>query len=166
MALAAPGAHGRFIACSIASLWGALGAIGRNSPPNLRQPSNCWPQPTHANTTVTPASRKRSPPSRHKKRAVLTPAQIVRELPREIGLPSPLVLQSAANSSVPNQTDKHPAGNATPADNAKQAETQAVIPAADLKPLYDFAIDCKPAERSLPPRKPISRRKDQDRRAY
>jgi len=83
------------------------------------------------------------------KRAVVTPAQIVRELPREIGLPSPIVLQSAANSSVPNQTDKHPAGNATPADNAKQAETQAVIPAADLKPLCDFAIDCKACQAKL-----------------
>jgi len=83
------------------------------------------------------------------KRAVLTPAQIVRELPREIGLPSPLVLQSAANSSVLNQTDKQLTGNATPADNAKQAETQAVIPAEDLKPLYDFAIDCKACQAKL-----------------
>src|SRR6266850_1050890 len=78
------------------------------------------------------------------KRAVLTPAQIVRELPREIGLPSPMVLQSAeANSSAPNQTDQPAAGSATSADSAKQTETQAVIPAEDLKPLYDFAIDCK-----------------------
>ena len=77
------------------------------------------------------------------KRAVKTPAQIVRELPQEIGLPSPIVLRSAANSFVPNQTEQPPATNKTSADNAKQAETQAVIPAADLKPLYDFAIDCK-----------------------
>src|SRR6266852_5627962 len=54
------------------------------------------------------------------KRAVKTPAQIVRELPHEIGLSSPIVLQSAdANSSVPNQTDKQPAANAKTADNAK-----------------------------------------------
>src|SRR6266403_1030568 len=67
------------------------------------------------------------------KRAVKTPAQIVRELPREIGLPSPMVLQSAAaNASVPNQTDKQPSGNATPAHKANQTESQAVIPAEDL----------------------------------
>ena len=84
------------------------------------------------------------------KRAVKTPAQIVRELPREIGLPSPIVLQPAdANSSAPNQTDKQPAGSAKPAGNAKQAETQAVIPAEDLKPLYDFTIDCKACQAKL-----------------
>jgi hypothetical protein len=84
------------------------------------------------------------------KRTVVTPAQIVRELPREIGLPAPIVLQSAAaNSSVPNQTDQQPAGSAKPAGNAKQAETQAVVPAEDLKPLYDFTIDCKACQAKL-----------------
>jgi len=84
------------------------------------------------------------------KRTVVTPAQIVRELPREIGLPSPIVLQSAAaNSSVPNQTDKQPSGSATPAHEAKQTESQAVLPAEDLKPLYDFTIDCKACQARL-----------------
>ncbi len=84
------------------------------------------------------------------KRAVKTPAQIVRELPREIGLPSPMVLQSAAaNASVPNQTDQQPSANAKPADNAKQPGTQAVVPAEDLKPLYDFTIDCKACQAKL-----------------
>ncbi len=84
------------------------------------------------------------------KRTVVTPAQIVRELPREIGLPAPIVLQSAAaNSSVPNQTDQQTAGSAKPTGNAKQAETQAVVPAEDLKPLYDFTIDCKACQAKL-----------------
>ena len=84
------------------------------------------------------------------KRTVVTPAQIVRELPREIGLPSPIVLQSAAaNSSVPNQTDKQPSGSATSAHEAKQSESQAVLPAEDLKPLYDFTIDCKACQAKL-----------------
>jgi len=84
------------------------------------------------------------------KRTVVTPAQIVRELPREIGLPSPIVLQSAAaNSSVPNQTDKQPSGSATSAHEAKQSESQAVLPAEDLKPLYDFTIDCKACQARL-----------------
>lgn len=84
------------------------------------------------------------------KRTVVTPAQIVRELPREIGLPSPIVLQSAdANSSIPNQTDNQPRGNATPAHEANQSESQAVIPPEDLKPLYDFTIDCKACQAKL-----------------
>ena len=84
------------------------------------------------------------------KRTVVTPAQIVRELPREIGLPSAIVLQSAAaNSSVPNQTGKQPGGSATSAHEAKQSESQAVLPAEDLKPLYDFTIDCKACQARL-----------------
>ena len=84
------------------------------------------------------------------KRTVVTPAQIVRELPREIGLPSAIVLQpAAANSSVPNQTGKQPGGSATSAHEAKQSESQAVLPAEDLKPLYDFTIDCKACQARL-----------------
>jgi len=59
-------------------------------------------------------------------------------------------LQSAAaNSSVPNQTDKQPSGSATSAHEAKQSESQAVLPAEDLKPLYDFTIDCKACQARL-----------------
>jgi hypothetical protein len=83
------------------------------------------------------------------KRTIVTPAQIVRELPREIGLPSSIVLQSAANSSIPDQKGQHPAGNAAPANDAKQAKIQAVIPAEDLKPVYDFTIDCKACQAKL-----------------
>src|SRR6266436_6796491 len=84
------------------------------------------------------------------KRTVVTPAQIVRELPREIGLPSAIVLQpAAANSSVPNQTGKQPGGSATSAHEAKQSESQSVLPAEDLKPLYDFTIDCKACQARL-----------------
>ena len=84
------------------------------------------------------------------KRKVTTPAQIVSELPREVGLPSPIVLQSAdASSFKPNQTDKQPDANAKPTGNAKQAESQAVIPSQDLKPLYDFTIDCKACQARL-----------------
>ena len=60
------------------------------------------------------------------KRAIVTPAQIVRELPTQISLPSPIVLQSAP--ALPNSP--------TPKPNA-------VVPAEDLKPLYDFTLDCK-----------------------
>src|SRR6266705_194601 len=66
------------------------------------------------------------------KSAIVKPAQIVRELPRQISLPSPIVLQSAP--ALPNSP--------TPKANA-------VIPAEDLKPLYDFTIDCKACQTKL-----------------
>ena len=67
-----------------------------------------------------------------KKRAIVTPAQIVRELPSQIPLPSPIVLQH------------------TPASpNPPSPQTKAAIPAEDLKPMYDFAIDCKACQAKL-----------------
>jgi hypothetical protein len=66
------------------------------------------------------------------KRTIVTPAQIVRELPTQISLPSPIVLQSAP--ALPN---------------APEPKTSAVIPAEDLKPLYDFTIDCKACQAKL-----------------
>jgi len=72
------------------------------------------------------------------KRAVVTPAQILRDLPRELPLPTPITLQ--APPAAP--------GTSTSPD-AKPAETQAVIPADDLKPLYDFTLDCKACQDKL-----------------
>jgi type II secretory pathway pseudopilin PulG len=66
------------------------------------------------------------------KRAIVTPAQILRELPSQIPLPSPIVLQSAPASP-----------------NSPTLQTNAVIPAEDLKPLYDFTIDCKACQAKL-----------------
>jgi hypothetical protein len=66
------------------------------------------------------------------KRTVVTPAQIIRDLPSQIPLPSPIVLQSAPASP-----------------NSPTLQTDAVIPAEDLKPLYDFTIDCKACQAKL-----------------
>jgi hypothetical protein len=84
------------------------------------------------------------------KRTIVTPAQIVRELPSEIPLPTPITLQSAtpANSlatevpAAPNLNSPAP-----PATDGKLS--QAVIPAEDLKPLYDFALECKACQAKL-----------------
>src|SRR5712692_6123630 len=65
-------------------------------------------------------------------RTIVTPAQIVRELPTQIPLPSPITLQSAPASP-----------------NSPSPQTNAVIPAEDLKPLYDFTIDCKACQAKL-----------------
>jgi hypothetical protein len=66
------------------------------------------------------------------KRTIVTPAQIVRELPSQISLPSPIVLESPPASP-----------------NSPSSQTNAVIPAEDLKPLYDFTIDCKACQSKL-----------------
>jgi hypothetical protein len=66
------------------------------------------------------------------KHTIVTPAQIIRELPAQLPLPSPIVLQSAP--ALPNSP--------TP-------KTNAIIPAEDLKPLYDFTIDCKTCQAKL-----------------
>src|SRR6266436_4694730 len=66
------------------------------------------------------------------KSTIVTPAQIVRELPSQIPLPSPIVLQSAP-----------------PSPNSPPPQTKTVIPAEDLKPLYDFTIDCKACQAKL-----------------
>ena len=66
------------------------------------------------------------------KRTVVTPAQIIHDLPTQLPLPSPIVLQSP------------PASPSSPSP-----KTNAVIPAEDLKPLYDFTIDCKACQSKL-----------------
>jgi hypothetical protein len=100
------------------------------------------------------------------KRTVTTPAQIVRALPRQIPLPSPITLQAADPGSKPAKAPCSsglpwsakgpvcgPEGleavqpGTNPARNA--AATQAVIPAEDLKPLYDFTLDCKACQAKL-----------------
>lgn len=84
------------------------------------------------------------------KRTIVTPAQIVRELPREIPLPTPIALQSTTTANSP--TTQIPAGSnlnspAPPATDGKLS--RAVIPAEDLKPLYDFALECKACQARL-----------------
>src|SRR6266403_3454803 len=84
------------------------------------------------------------------KRTIVTPAQIVRELPREIPLPTPITLQSTTPANSP--TTQTPAGpNPTsPAPSLPDGKLpQAVIPAEDLKPLYDFALECKACQAKL-----------------
>jgi hypothetical protein len=74
------------------------------------------------------------------KRNVTTPAQIVREFQQQIPLPSPITLQPAPRPE--GEEPGHPAKK-TP------VPTQAVIPGEDLKPLYDFTLDCKACQAKL-----------------
>jgi hypothetical protein len=84
------------------------------------------------------------------KRAVTTPAQIIRDLPNQVPLPAPITLQSAEPTTKPEKPtcssgpicgpealeSTRPITNPT-----SKAPTQAILPTQDLKPLYDFAID-------------------------
>src|SRR5277367_927911 len=90
-------------------------------------------------------------------RSVTSPAQIIRELPQYLSLPAPITLQSTTqsqsalkpgaseNGTSQSNVDLGTANShSSPRNSPKgQPQTQAVIPTEDLKPLYDFTLDCK-----------------------
>ncbi len=68
-----------------------------------------------------------------KKAAIQKPEQIVKALPEVLPLPTP-ILEGAVSGSKTGQ----PAGN-----------SNVLLPAADLKPLYDYAVDCQECRAQL-----------------
>jgi len=77
------------------------------------------------------------------KSTIHTPADALKALPTVLPLPTPLTLDATAN---PSPTDaKRPSAN-KPAAPAPQTIH---LPAEDLKPLYDFALDCKACQAQL-----------------
>jgi hypothetical protein len=86
------------------------------------------------------------------KRSVVTPAQIARELAREIPLAAPLVLQSSPATSAavsPASPGQHLSGGESLSTNPKPSQTNAILPGVDLKPLYDFTLDCQACQAKL-----------------
>jgi type II secretory pathway pseudopilin PulG len=93
------------------------------------------------------------------KRTVKTPAQIVRDLPNQIPLPAPITLQSSSPTTASGKATCSsgpvcgPEGldptRISPNTKSNPAATEAVIPTADLKPLYDFTLDCKACQAKL-----------------
>jgi hypothetical protein len=100
------------------------------------------------------------------KRNILTPAQILRDLPQQIPLPSRITLQpkpqpctapglmecgglAAALTIEPNRRSPTTATESNRAGKQSAAPDQAILPTEDLKPLYDFAIDCKACQAKL-----------------
>src|SRR5580693_45372 len=97
------------------------------------------------------------------KRSVTSPEQIIRELPQYLSLPAPITPQSTTQSqSAPkpgtsesgtseNNADPGTANSHSSLKNSPKGQppTQAVIPAEDLKPLYDFTLDCKACQTKL-----------------
>lgn len=113
------------------------------------------------------------------KRDVVTPAQIIAELAKSIPLPAPIALHPYNSSSgvalsiAPHTSSRAPekATQASPSPNAGATQTPgssllqqatpasknveqaptggAIIPLADLKPLYDFTLDCQACQAKL-----------------
>src|SRR5436309_3320716 len=87
------------------------------------------------------------------KRNITAPAQILRALPQEIPLPVPITTADSAKTESPVARGSRlsdaldslrPRSKTTNGSSANQAApTQAILPTEDLKPLYDFAINCK-----------------------
>jgi hypothetical protein len=106
-------------------------------------------------------------------RTIVTPAQILRELPKTLPLPVPIALQPSQASvgarfsppaqagaspvsppATPSDTSKSDAGlppqaSSAAANSSSPAPDGAFIPRADLKPLYDFALDCQACQAKL-----------------
>jgi len=77
------------------------------------------------------------------KRAAQTPTQILADLPHELPLPAPLAIEQ---KPLPDNPPGKP-GSTAP---SQQASTpQVIVPPEDLKPLYDFALDCKACQAKL-----------------
>jgi hypothetical protein len=84
------------------------------------------------------------------KRTIVTPSQIVRDIPRETPLPSPITLQSATPTNFPApQAPAAPNSNSQTINAPEAKLPQVLIPTEDLKPLYDFALDCKACQAKL-----------------
>lgn len=91
------------------------------------------------------------------KREAQTSQQIVKALSQQIPLPQPITLMPPQPSAVGAASGSAPASSVAdaPKDDGAQSkkptapEPQAVIPSADLKPLYDFAVDCKACQAKL-----------------
>jgi hypothetical protein len=95
------------------------------------------------------------------KRAAHSPAQIVRDLPKYMSLPQPITLtpdgavnppNAPANSSAAQQGSGSSGETAAPRPVVPKNlpdSPVAQIPAADLKPLYDFVQDCRSCQAQL-----------------
>jgi len=97
------------------------------------------------------------------KKSVIDSRQILQRLPKEIGLPVPITLETPARPAsaganqkeVPNtiggesKTLSVKSSASASTDPQSSPKPQAIIPAEDLKPLYDFAMDCKACQARL-----------------
>jgi len=83
------------------------------------------------------------------KATVRTQQEILARLPEVLPLPKPLVMQQLG---PPQASSKVGSGTASPPGSLPDSPTPspaAAIPVEDLKPLYDFAVDCKACQARL-----------------
>jgi hypothetical protein len=78
-----------------------------------------------------------------KKATIQKPAQIVTALPDVLPLPTPLALPAQTANAGPPATQ---AGSKQPIETPTP---KLQLPAEDLKPLYDFAVDCQECQAQL-----------------
>jgi len=78
-----------------------------------------------------------------KKTAVQSPAQVVQALPQVLPLPTPLSLPAAAAGMAV------PAVPGSPKQPAESPNPKLQLPSEDLKPLYDFAVNCQECRAQL-----------------
>ncbi len=88
---------------------------------------------------------------RQQKAEVQTPAQLIQALPDVLPLPTPLAIAPERMDSPPSSGQAEgetPKGKNT-MGGANEGAQKLEFPAADLKPLYDFALDCKSCQAQL-----------------
>ncbi len=79
-----------------------------------------------------------------RKRRVNTPREVVQALPHELPLPAPITLPLGAAGQTGG-----PQGRAGTSEAPAAGGAAALLPVEDLKPLYDFALDCRACQERL-----------------
>jgi hypothetical protein len=79
-----------------------------------------------------------------KEATVQKPAQVVAALPGVITLPAPITIDAERPAS-----EGGPYTGKKPSNDVDGVQPKVNFPAADLKPLYDFAADCKACQAKL-----------------
>jgi hypothetical protein len=96
------------------------------------------------------------------KQSAVTPAQILKALPSIIPLSAPIALPNQPQSLAPGTIGVATSNSNDPADKSARNRLlpdnptpksghsgDTILPAADLKPLYDFALDCQACQAKL-----------------
>ena len=86
------------------------------------------------------------------KRTAATPAQILRDLPNHLPLPARITLgpNVGAQHAAPQLAQaKSESSDSADRDATFNRIDAALLPVADLKPIYDFALDCQACQAKL-----------------
>lgn len=84
-----------------------------------------------------------------KEAAVQKPAQVIAALPDVLTFPEPITIDAARTASPPSSGQAE-SGPYKPSNGMPDGILPKVnFPAADLKPLYDFAVECKACQAKL-----------------